>query len=540
MLMKEQILRHILTSMLLFLTLQAVGKRDSLLWAGIQKVGAAYQQGALDSALVSAQRLLPLAEQHDDALAQAQLHCLVGFCLNDQGHEQQAVQALTKTIHIGESHDFLTKATKARHDLYFTIMLPAYSILSTYYYNKRDFQRASNFAKKGMEWNVACHLPALRVGSISAFSEVLMARKDYQPIYEPMKQAVADAIRLKQTDFALQLTAYIVQIERLEFHRDTSDIPWIKAGRQLMTLAKTEHAKTLFLNAVNMTIEKEKESDIPAPTATPIQPSSPTPQPTSHQPSNIGHQSSITSPQAPVTKSQSSTLIVIALGVLLLLFICYLLWQRRQQKQKNQEAERQRKESYIEGMEQERSRLARELHDGVSNQLLAIEMKLNADGLTEQTMQLLNESREQVRRFSHELMPPEFEHATLDEILQDYAWKMDGTHSCHISYQSSPEDTDWSQLPHEKAYEIYRIVQEALTNALKHAKATEISVIMSLTGHHLEVSVCDKGSRNSLRSGDGIGLRTMRQRAESIGATLNYNPTEEGGYVVLTLENCWE
>ena len=46
--MKEQILRHILTSMLLFLTLQAVGKRDSLLWAGIQKVGAAYQQGALD------------------------------------------------------------------------------------------------------------------------------------------------------------------------------------------------------------------------------------------------------------------------------------------------------------------------------------------------------------------------------------------------------------------------------------------------------------------------------------------------------------
>lgn len=85
MLMKEQILRHILTSMLLFLTLQAVGKRDSLLWAGIQKVGAAYQQGALDSALVSAQRLLPLAEQHDDALTQAQLHCLVGFCLNDQG-----------------------------------------------------------------------------------------------------------------------------------------------------------------------------------------------------------------------------------------------------------------------------------------------------------------------------------------------------------------------------------------------------------------------------------------------------------------------
>ncbi len=540
MLMKEQILRHILTSMLLFLTLQAVGKRDSLLWAGIQKVGAAYQQGALDSALVSAQRLLPLAEQHDDALAQAQLHCLVGFCLNDQGHEQQAVQALTKTIHFGESHDFLTKATKARHDLYFTIMLPAYSILSTYYYNKRDFQRASNFAKKGMEWNAACHLPALRVGSISAFSEVLMARKDYQPIYEPMKQAVADAIRLKQTDFALQLTAYIVQIERLELHRDTSDIPWIKAGRQLMALAKTEHAKTLFLNAVNMTIEKEKESDIPAPTATPIQPSSPTPQPTSLQPSNIGRQSSITSPQAPVTKSQSSTLIVIALGVLLLLFLCYLFWQRRQQKQKNREAERQRKESYIEGMEQERSRLARELHDGVSNQLLAIEMKLNADGLTEQTMQLLNESREQVRRFSHELMPPEFEHATLDEILQDYAWKMDGTHNCHISYQSSPEDTDWSQLPHEKAYEIYRIVQEALTNALKHAKATEISVIMCLTGHHLEVSVCDKGSRNSLLSGDGIGLRTMRQRAESIGATLNYNPTEEGGYVVLTLENCWE
>ena len=91
-------------------------------------------------------------------------------------------------------------------------------------------------------------------------------------------------------------------------------------------------------------------------------------------------------------RNQRIVVVGVILLLLLVIFFGYILWLRHLRKRKEKESERQLKESYLEGIEQERSRLARELHDGVSNQLLAVEMKLNADGLTEQTMRLLNES----------------------------------------------------------------------------------------------------------------------------------------------------
>lgn len=126
-------------------------------------------------------------------------------------------------------------------------------------------------------------------------------------------------------------------------------------------------------------------------------------------------------------------------------------------------------EQYIEGLEHERSRMAKELHDGVSNQLLAVEMKLNADGLTEQTKQLLSDSRERIRQVSHALMPPEFSRDALDIVLAHYIDNINGAQGCEITFFASPTEADWSDIPEETALEIYRIVQETIGNALKHA-----------------------------------------------------------------------
>lgn len=180
-------------------------------------------------------------------------------------------------------------------------------------------------------------------------------------------------------------------------------------------------------------------------------------------------------------------------------------------------------EKYAEGQEYERNRLARELHDGVSNQLLAVEMKLSTDGLTPDTMQLLDESREQVRRVSHELVQPEFSRSTLSEVLAAYVAEMNGVSHCNISFSVSPRQADWSKVPAATALEIYRIVQELIANALKHSSADVISVGLHQDGERtIMVLVSDNGEdKSEMPAGpEGIGLRNMKQRAESLGGTL--------------------
>lgn len=225
-----------------------------------------------------------------------------------------------------------------------------------------------------------------------------------------------------------------------------------------------------------------------------------------------------------------------ALVFFLLAALVYALRQHRFRRRQTREADRQAARSYLEGQEQERQRLARELHDGVSNQLLAVQMRLNADGQSSrQAMQLLSESREQVRRVSHQLMPPEFQHANLREVLSHYLAELDGTGGCHVSLVAQPADANWKAVDAKVALEVYRIVQEAVGNALKHAGASTVAVGLRLA-EGLECTVSDDGQSlpaNTPQS--GIGVRTMQQRADTIGATLVFQQTAFGHVVRLCL-----
>ena len=165
-------------------------------------------------------------------------------------------------------------------------------------------------------------------------------------------------------------------------------------------------------------------------------------------------------------------------GIALILFISSLmgwfLYQQRQ-KRKNQEIltlkrEQQVKtlESLMQGEEQERLRIARELHDGVNGDLSAIKFKLTA--MVEQNMTVVNEvvemldrSSEQVRAISHNLVPPALEKFNLVEALEDYATTMNDIHGPEISFQFLGEPVDLSKT---NEVNLYRIVQELVNNAI--------------------------------------------------------------------------
>lgn len=237
------------------------------------------------------------------------------------------------------------------------------------------------------------------------------------------------------------------------------------------------------------------------------------------------------------------------IGILLtvaVFFIIYVGRQRRRRMQREIEFSRLREETsrqltaqYIKGLEGERSRIAKELHDGVCNDLLAVQMNMRNGRSSEETASLINYCRESVRRISHELMPPEFSYATIDEVVRYLVFKQSEAYKEKISfhYSSNSLNRNWADIPDSTSLEIYRIAQEAIGNAVKHSGATEIAVELDLKEGEITLIVNDNGSFK--RSGDkGIGMESIRKRANSINGFVEINTSVESGTrLILVVKN---
>lgn len=154
------------------------------------------------------------------------------------------------------------------------------------------------------------------------------------------------------------------------------------------------------------------------------------------------------------------------------------------------------------------------------NDLYALE--INATSLDDSWKEVLRTSRENIRRVSHELLPPTFQEATLAQVLQNYAERMTSA-TCRVSFTTSPEDCDWSVLPETYSLNIYRIIQEATSNALKHASPTEIRLSLEWKLPNLELTISHNGNFTS-HTEKGIGLQTMKERVKVVKGTLTIEP----------------
>lgn len=185
----------------------------------------------------------------------------------------------------------------------------------------------------------------------------------------------------------------------------------------------------------------------------------------------------------------------------------------------------------------ERQRLGRELHTGVGQMLVAIRTQLeiavaqlpapphSVAVALERISTLLSEALEQVRSVSRKLHPPEWLRLTLEDALRQL-WEISGIPE---RFEAS---LDLPPLPHEPLLEVkvlmYRAAQEALSNLVKHSRATRIDMALAAGGERLVLRVRDNGvgfdagrqfsAPASVES--GIGLRSIREQAESLGGRL--------------------
>lgn len=226
--------------------------------------------------------------------------------------------------------------------------------------------------------------------------------------------------------------------------------------------------------------------------------------------------------------------LVLFLLVLIAAFLVLLYKKKALEKETDLRLARQ----YIDGLESERKRLAKELHDGVCNDLLGIQYYMQtSDAIGKEVQQklfpMIEQTRTDVRFISHELMPPAFQYANLNVMLEDYVERLGNVHQLiHFHYFSLPEQANWELVSCQKAYELYRIVQEVLGNSLSHSKATEIEIILSMIAEErkivLTVSDNGKGASVSLASGNGIGLRTVEDRVKCIDGVYSLTSDAKG------------
>lgn len=169
----------------------------------------------------------------------------------------------------------------------------------------------------------------------------------------------------------------------------------------------------------------------------------------------------------------------------------------------------------------ERNRLARELHDGVANELYGLQMAIN-NGQFEQDAQLLEQQlrriRDEVRHISHDLSMPDMRDAPLPEMARYLVnrWRHVGK---NVNIEINPDTNEGWRLGSDKTLHLYRILQEGLTNALRYSREDrEVGIQLSLKDRLLQLEITNHYIETLVgESTPGIGLKNLQERAELIG-----------------------
>ncbi len=252
-----------------------------------------------------------------------------------------------------------------------------------------------------------------------------------------------------------------------------------------------------------------------------------------------------------LTIRQKSTLNYILIGsaisLILVLFLSIRNYRHKQklQQQRISELETEKQltatEAVLKGEEQERTRLAKDLHDGLGGMLSGIKYSLNTmkgnmimtpDNAQafERSMDMLDSSIKEMRRVAHNMMPEALVKFGLDTALKDFCTDIVNSGALKVTYQSIGMEN--VSIDQTTAIAVYRIVQELLNNTIKHAQATEAIVQVARDGSRLSVTVEDNGKGFDtalLNRSRGIGWTNILNRIEFLKGKLDVQSSEQSG-----------
>ena len=235
-----------------------------------------------------------------------------------------------------------------------------------------------------------------------------------------------------------------------------------------------------------------------------------------------------------------------AVALLLISLLLYVNYKSKQtlQLQRIQELEKEKHltatEAVLKGEEQERTRLAKDLHDGLGGMLSGIKYSFNTmkgnlimtpDNVQafERSMDMLDSSIKEMRRVAHNMMPEALVKFGLNTALKDFCNDINQSGAVKVIYQSVGV-TDATQIEQTTSITIFRIVQELLNNIIKHASATQAVVQLNKLNKQISITVEDDGkgfNTELLKNSKGIGWANIQNRVEFLKGVLDVQ-SEQG------------
>ncbi len=193
-------------------------------------------------------------------------------------------------------------------------------------------------------------------------------------------------------------------------------------------------------------------------------------------------------------------------------------------------------DAMLNGQEEERKRIAKDLHDGLGGLLTTIKLHFNV--IQEQVRQLvqleelkvyqragemIDDACDEVRRISHNMMPSALARFGLATALDDLAETLRTTQQLDVSIQAA----NWREpLDETRKTMMFRILQELIHNAVKHAEASKIMVYLDSDDQQLSLRVDDNGKGfdpEQARDASGLGLKSVESRVYYLGGTVQFD-----------------
>lgn len=200
---------------------------------------------------------------------------------------------------------------------------------------------------------------------------------------------------------------------------------------------------------------------------------------------------------------------------------------------------KKRLSSFIDGQENERQRLSRELHDGLGQSLIGIKMRLESLQFAEDdnnrvtvdvVKNFVNQTIEEVRRMSNNLMPAVLSNFGLSTAISNLTKQIVENSEIDVTFYDQTKNVTFND---KVSTYVFRIVQEALNNAVKHSGASKIDVILFSEEKMIRLLIEDngKGLPTTIVS-SGNGLYNMRERVNLLQGTIDFEPNAGEGLVI--------
>jgi len=199
--------------------------------------------------------------------------------------------------------------------------------------------------------------------------------------------------------------------------------------------------------------------------------------------------------------------------------------------------QKQLAQTIIGAQEKERMEIGKELHDNV-NQLLAtakimIDTAKNVPDLHDlclsKSQEAIMDAIQELRNLAHAMMPPQLEHTDFENILSDFAYKINLTNTINLKIDV-PDKKTLAEIPNACKLACYRIIQEQMNNSMKYAKANKVLISIKPENSFFTLSIKDDGiGFHPGKALKGIGLKNMESRCKLLGGTMDLISSNGGG-----------